>query len=267
MTVRNRMNVLSLVLVAGLVPVPGAHAQVAATDAASLTAPPAQDQVSPSSGVGVGVGVKASTLGLGVEAAVRLHRRLNARVAMHRFSYSRDFEDTDSGLTYRGTLSLQSVSAYLDLFPFGGGFHISPGMVFANGNEVRLAADVPAGDTVSIDDVDYLSAAGNPIAASGAVTVASARPALVLGWGNLVPRSRRVSVPFELGVVFQGAPTARLDYTGTACAPNGQNCRSIATDPVIQAQIRNEEAQLNDDLSLGALRYFPVLSIGIGFRF
>lgn len=266
MTVRAYVRSLSVMLVLAAPSFAAAQPE-ASPPVAPVEAPAASAEPAVSSGLGFGVALKASTMGLGADVAVRLHRRVNARLAFNRFSYSRDFVDEDSGITYQGTLSLQSVSAYLDLFPFGGGFHISPGLTLTNGNEVRLAATVPAGDTISIDDVDYLSTAANPIRTSGVVSVASTRPAIVIGWGNLVPRTRRFSVPFEIGVVFQGTPAGRLSYTGTACAPNGQNCRDMATDSVIQGHIRNEEAQLNDDLGLSALRFYPVLSIGVGLRF
>lgn len=259
--VRGSLLVVALVLAAP----PFAAAQTPSPDPAS--APAAQPSAPVASGHGFGVALKASTLGLGVEAAVRLHPRVNARVGFNRFSYSREFDDDDSNITYNGTLALQSFAAYVDLFPFRGGFHISPGLTVNNGNEVRLAATVPAGETITVDDVDYLSTANNPIRTAGTISVASTRPVLVMGWGNLVPRARRFSVPFELGVVFQGTPTGRLSYAGTACAPNGQNCRDMATDPTIQGHVRNEEAQLNDDLGLDVLRLFPVISLGVAIRF
>lgn len=267
MTVHVRQRTMTLTLFMALVAVSTAAAQTETPSSATAGAT-APDVAAPrTTGLGVGVAVRASTLGLGVDAAVRLHRRLNARVGLNRFSYSRHFEDTDSNITYTGTLSLQSVAAYLDWFPFGGGFHISPGLTISNRNEVGLNATIPAGETVSVDDVDYLSTASNPIRTVGAITVASTRPVISLGWGNLVPRTRRFSVPFELGVVFQGTPTGRLNFTGTACALNGQNCRDMATDPTILGHVRNEEARLNDDLGLGALRFYPVLSLGVAFRF
>jgi hypothetical protein len=242
-----------------------------AQPAAAPEAPPAVQAAPPesiaSSGAGVGFALRASTLGLGIDGAFRLHRRLNARIGINRYTYSREFEDADSDITYTGTLALQSVAAYLDWFPFGGGFHVSPGITIKNGNELRFDATVPAGETISVDDEDYLSTASRPIHASGVVSVAATRPALLIGWGNLVPRSRRVSVPIELGVVFQGRPAGRLAFTGTACAENGRNCRDMATDPAIQRHVQNEEASLNDDLGLSALRFYPVISLGVGFRF
>lgn len=255
-------SVLALVCLATTLP---AQAQTTPTpaDTSSVAMPEAASR----SNGHVGIAVRASTLGFGVEGAVRLHRRVNARIGTSMLTYSRDFDDEDSNVTYTGELSLRSVDAHLDLFPFGGGFHISPGLTLQNNNHVSLSATVGAGQTVTVDDVDYLGTAANPIRVAGKISVESVRPMVTLGWGNIIPRNRRFSVPFELGVVFQGQPVAALSYTGTACAPNGSNCRDMATDPVIQSHVRNEEASLNDDLGLGALRFYPVLSLGIGIRF
>jgi hypothetical protein len=267
MLARPQARRLTLVLVASLAVVRAAAAQTEApAPAAAGAAQVASPEPAGSTGAGVGFAVRASTLGLGAEGAVRLHPRLNARVGFNRFSYSHTFDD-ESEIVYTGELTLQSVTASLDWFPFGGGFHVSPALIVGSRNALAFSATVPAGETISVDDVDYSSTAANPIYTEGDITVASTRPALLIGWGNLVPRTRRFSVPFEIGIVFQGTPTGRLTFTGTGCAPNGQNCRNMATDPIVQGHVRNEEAQLNDDLGMGVLRFYPVMSIGFAFRF
>lgn len=250
---------------------------VAASAAAMAQTPPSDPQpaapaasASDVPGTGahrMGLGLHASTLGLGAEIAVRMHRKANLRVGLNLFDYSRDFDDTDSRITYRGALELRSAEAYLDWFPFGGGFHISPGLTIRNRNRLSLSAAVPAGESISVDDVDYWSASADPIHLAGAIEVASTRPALRIGWGNLVPRTRRFSVPFELGVIFQGSPVATQTFTGMACDARGLACRDMATDATIQAHVRADEASLNDDLRLGVLRFYPVLSVGFGVRF
>lgn len=226
---------------------------------------PEQAPVASTSEGKVGVAVKISTLGVGFDAAARLGRKANLRAGMNLFSYSRNFEDTDNNITWVGKLTLRSVHAYLDYFPFGGGFHISPGMVLNNGNKVGLSALITAGQKISIDDTDYVSNAANPIRAGGEVSFRSASPALLIGFGNMIPSGRRFSVPFELGVVFHGVPTATMTFTGTACAANGSNCRDMGADAAIQSDIRAEEARLNEDLK--TFRFYPVLSLGIGIRF
>ncbi|MGE0812350.1 MAG: hypothetical protein AB7O28_00585 [Vicinamibacterales bacterium] len=245
------------------------HAALAQAPPPSQPAAPAarSADVAAAGGHRVGLGLHASTLGLGAEVAVRVHRKANVRMGVNLLDYSREFDDGDSGITYTGALELRSAEAYLDWFPFGGGFHISPGLTVRNRNRLRLSAAVPAGERISVDDVDYWSASADPIRLAGAIVVASTRPALRIGWGNLVPRSRRFSVPFELGVIFQGSPVATQSFTGMACDARGLDCRDMATDATIQAHVRADEAALNDDLRLGVLRFYPVISFGFGVRF
>ncbi len=241
-----------------LLPIAAMLLVLCATPAAGQTG-----QAAAASNGRVGIAVSASTLGVSLDAAIKVHDKANLRVGGNLLSLSDDFDIED--IAYRTSLTMRSVHAYLDWFPTGGGFHISPGLLLHNGNKAGLTATIQAGDEINIDDTTYVSSSSNPIQARGQVTFKSFRPALVIGWGNMIPRSRRVSVPFQIGVVFQGAPTATMAFTGTACASDGTNCRNMATDPTIQAHIKAEEAQFNDDIRV--FRFYPVLSIGIGIRF
>ena len=91
-------------------------------------------------------------------------------------------------------------------------------------------------------------------------------PSVRIGWGNIVPRGdRRWSVPFEIGVVFSDEPTTAFSLGGSACASNGTKCREIAADPELQSEVRKEQAQLNDDLSV--LKVIPVISLGFSVKF
>ena len=91
-------------------------------------------------------------------------------------------------------------------------------------------------------------------------------PSVRVGWGNIVPRDdRRWSIPVELGVVFSSAPAAVFSLQGSVCASDGTNCQNIATDPELQADIQEEQAQLNNDLSV--LKVIPVISVGFGVSF
>lgn len=135
-----------------------------------------------------------------------------------------------------------------------------------NGNEVDAKASVPGGRTFSLGDEDLVSDPARPVSGSASVTFKKVAPSLVLGWGNIVPRgNRRWSIPVELGVVYSRAPTATLNLVGGACLRNGTNCRNMATDPALQADLRKEEAQLNDDISV--LELIPVLSVGFSIKF
>ena len=212
----------------------------------------------------VGIAVKASTLGVGVDAAVRVHSKVNLRGTFNFLSMSHDFQNTDDNITYVGDLSFRSIAATVDYFPFGGGFHISPTFVLNNTNKVTLSSLIPAGKTIDIDSTPYQSSSSNPIKAAGGVSFKSGRPGVMLGFGNIAG-GHRVTVPFEFGVIFGGAPVGTLSFTGTACQTNGTNCKDIATDATIQTHVRAQEVKLNDTIK--PLRFYPILSLGLSFRF
>ena len=89
----------------------------------------------------VGIGLKISTLGVGIESALPLAGKLNLRGGANFFQYSRNI--TNDGIHYNGQLRFRSGEAHLDWFPIGG-FHVSPGVLFYNGNQLTANAAVPA---------------------------------------------------------------------------------------------------------------------------
>jgi hypothetical protein len=213
---------------------------------------------------GVGVGVRISALGIGAEMAVGVSHRINLRGGFSVLSYSRGFNK--DGVTFTGQLNLRSAEAHLDLFPFAGGFHVSPGLLFYNGNNVGANAAVPGGQTFSLGGTDYMSDPANPITGIGKLDFVKAAPTILVGWGNLVPRNHKhFSFNTEIGVVFQQAPRTALSMAGGACDPSGLNCVNAATDLTVQANIISEVVKINNSVS--PFKFYPVLSFGFGYKF
>lgn len=212
----------------------------------------------------VAVGVKISTLGPGIEAATPLTRYLNLSGGFNMFRYDRSF--SSNGVNYDGELRLSSAELHVDYFPFRrGGFHVSPGALIYNGNQVTAAASIPGGTTFTLNHVDYASDPSNPVTGTPKLDFVKAAPMILAGFGNLVPRTKHFSVPVEFGIVFQGAPQIGLNLTGNVCDTTGTNCRSIASDPVVQSNIQAQENKYKSDLNV--MKYYPIISIGIGYKF
>jgi hypothetical protein len=79
------------------------------------------------------------------------------------------------------------------------------------------------------------------------------------------------SFPFEVGVVFIGAPTVQASLTGWACLDQAQTqCSDLSspTNPISQAVQSNLSAQLakwtND---INPLKTYPILSGGVAYSF
>lgn len=217
---------------------------------------------------GAGIGVKVGTLGVGIQGAVAVAKRVNVRGGFNVFSYSHTFDQ--SGASIDGSLKLQSVEANLDLL-IGGGFRFSPGVLLYNNNHVDGTITVNSGTQFSIGDQSYTSFAQDPIKGTASLTFNKFSPMLAIGFGQLVPRSgRHFSMAFDLGIVFEDAPTVTMTYGGTGCLTDprltqAQACKPINTQANIISQIASEQQKFSDAVSI--LKYYPVLSLGFGWRF
>ena len=215
----------------------------------------------------IGIGVKVSTLGVGIEAATPLAGKFNLRGGFNMFRYSRLI--TDNGVQYAGHLRFQSAEAHLDWFPLRDrslfrGFHVSPGLLLYNGNQITATASVPGGQTFSAGGTTYESDPSNPVTGTGILDFMRVAPSIMAGIGNLVPRNgKRFSFLFEVGAAYTGRAHVALNLGGNVCDTTGTFCRSIASDSTVQANIQAQQAKLEKDL----YRFFPIISLGVGFSF
>lgn len=212
----------------------------------------------------VGVGVKGSLLGGGVEAAVSVTHRTNVRGGFNLFSYSRGFDK--DGVSYNGQLSFKTIEAHYDVFPFAGSFHVSPGVLIYAGTPITATALIPVGQSFSLGGTQYYSGTGG-VTGSGNIKFNRAAPMATIGWGNLVSRkeTKHFSVPVELGIAFQGSPKAALNLNGNVCDSPNVNCRSIASDSTVLANITSEQTKLNNSMSF--FKVYPIISVGFGYKF
>ena len=212
----------------------------------------------------VGVGVKFSLLGGGVEVATPVTHRTNVRAGFNMFSYSRTFDK--DGIGYAGQIGFKTVEAHYDIFPFAGRFHLSPGVLTYIGNPVTANASVPGGQSFTLGDQSYYSDSASPVTGKGKINFNRAAPMFTVGWGNLVSRREsHFSVPFEIGVAFQGSPKANLNLAGNVCDSPGVNCRSAATDQGVQQQVVAEQTKINNSMSF--FKVYPIISVGFGYKF
>jgi hypothetical protein len=211
----------------------------------------------------MGIGVKVSTLGAGIEVATPLAGKFNLRGGFNMFRYSRPI--TNNGIHYTGQLQFQSAEAHLDWFLLGG-FHVSPGVLFYNGNRLTANASVPGGNTFSVGGTSYESDPAAPVTGTGKMDFVKVSPSIMLGIGNLIPRNgRHFSLLFEVGGAYQGSARVALNLAGNVCDTTGTFCRAVSSDPTVQANIQAQQVKIQNDVN--PYRFFPVLSLGVGFNF
>jgi hypothetical protein len=197
-----------------------------------------------------GIGVRAGTTGVGLDFGWSLAPTLSARIGYSGLSYKTTLDASD--VSYDTRLKLSNLNGFLDWHPIGP-FRITAGIV-GNGNKADVTG-TPTGGTFTINGVPYSAADVGTL--SGSVEPGrSAAPYLGIGYGNVAGAG--VNFYFDLGVVFQGAPTATLS---ASCGP--------AVPPAQCTQIRNdvaaEQQQLQEELD--KYKVFPVLSIGLTVGF
>lgn len=217
--------------------------------AAASCAVPVAAQTAADEGRGrplVTVAVTAGSLGIGPEVGVRFSDRLGARASATFLGVSADFDSDD--ITYNGKLKLKSYGAMLDVYPFAGSFRISGGARI-NRNRVDVSA-TPTG-TSDVGDESFTAAEIGTL--SGEARVKKFAPALTLGWAG----GNKPGVYFlgEAGVLFQGSAKLR-NFRATGTARN---------DPDFVAALERERADLQDDVD--KVKVYPILQIGIGYRF
>jgi hypothetical protein len=209
----------------------------------------------------IGIAVKVSTLGAGIEAATPLFSKFNLRGGFNMFRYSRPI--ADNGIQYNGQLRFQSAEAHLDWFPIRR-IHVSPGLLLYNGNQIAATASVPGGQSFSAGGTTYVSDPSNPVTGTGKMDFMRVAPSIMAGIGNLVPRNgKRFSFLFEAGVAYQGSAHVALNLAGNVCDTTGTFCRSISGDSAVQANIQAQAVKLQNDV----YRFFPIISLGVGFSF
>ena len=246
-------------------PANASFALTAAVPAAAAAQPNAQP--APPSDVPVlsriGVGFHMGTLGPGADVGYRLTKRINIRGAVNYFSISETFNN--KGTTYGGTIKLESGEVHLDYFLWRS-LHVTPGILFSNGNLFAGTLSVPSGQTFTLNSHTYTSGPSpNPIAGTGQLKFDTVAPSVLFGIGDLVPRGKHhFSVRFEVGGAFRGTPTVGLNFTGDVCTNGGETCGSTTSNAQFQTDVAAQVAKFNNDISV--LKFYPILQFGVGFR-
>lgn len=222
----------------------------------------------------VGVSLNASILmGLGISVGVPVGDRFNVRGVYNGFSYDDEFEDDEDNLTYDAELKLSSLGLMGDWHPFRGAFRVTAGLL-SNGNELDLNAQ-DAGGTFEVGDCTYASGAGAPLAIDGLIDWRSSAPYLGIGWGGNMNADKGFFGTFDIGVMFSGAPKAKLAGSGTAqvVAGSAPQCGAggftvgdgSPQDQVFQDELRTAENDANEEAD--DFKLWPNISFGFGWRF
>ena len=201
------------------------------------------------------VAVRAGTPGVGLDLDLGVSPYWGLRVGFAGFNIDHSLSTTD--VDYDGRLKLRTVTGLLDWYVFGGGFHLTAGVA---GNATKLdVAGRPSQGSYTINGVTYSSTQLGSL--SGQLKFGnSVSPYLGLGWGNPAGEDGRVHFLFDVGAIYGGTPSVSLSaQCGPAAPPGSPLCNQIQSDASAEEQSLRRKADF--------LRWYPVVSLGVGIRF
>lgn len=198
-----------------------------------------------------GVYGTAGTVGLGGGIAGSFNSYFGARLGYTAFEYNLDDVES-SDLSFDGTAELGGVQALLDWYPFAGGFRVSAGVM----ENARFDATArPLQNTYTFDGVTY--SASDIAQARGKAEFDSLAPYLGVGFGRTLSRDGKFAFTADVGVAFTGSADVQLNVTCAAAA--------AALCSQIQGDVAAEQIELQNDAD--DVKYWPVLSLGVSYRF
>lgn len=199
--------------------------------------------------VDIAVGAKVSTLGVGVDLTTNVAENLNVRAGVQLAQYGVDAES--DGVNYEADLELFSGLLTAEWHVFDGGFRINGGLL-VHDNKVTGTGYATQDATYTINDTVYTAADVGRLDAE--ISYNSVAPYLGIGWGNPVSEGSNWTVSFDLGVAFMGSPSVDVSASGP-----------IASNASFMADLEQERKDLEDDL--GSFSYYPVIALGLSYKF
>jgi hypothetical protein len=202
--------------------------------------------------------------GFGFQAATPLATKINLRVGGNFFDYN--LQVTEQGIPIEGAIRLRSLNVGVDVYPYRGGFHSTPGLTLYNGNRMTATTNIAGGQHFTINDTDYVSDPADPV--HGHFDVRLGRkiaPSITMGFGNMLKRSSHWTMQTDFGVQFIGAPKFTLQMDGSVCTQQDGCGNRVLDDPGTVRDLAQQQADVNS--AIQPLRFYPILTTAISYRF
>jgi hypothetical protein len=198
------------------------------------------------------VAARAGSLGLGGEVSVGLGRMIAVRggIGVVPYEFNSDVEDIDYTVSFPDRIWNVGV----DLYPFGGGFRISGGLINRPGFDVEATGQQSAniGGRTYNGNVNLFATLENE---------KETAPYATIGFGRATGRGLGFFI--DAGAAFVGDAKFAFDRTRSTCTETttGQPC------PEFQSRLQTEEANVNAEIEEFSqfVKLHPILNIGIRF--
>ena len=198
------------------------------------------------------------TTGIGLHASVPIADEygLHARFGTN-YLRGYKFNKNTRQVSYDFKASLRTIDALIDWHPVRNGFRMTTGIVY--NNNVVTGIGVPRRvTTFAFENGSYSTTQIGRL--DGRIDFRQVAPYLGVGW-QVPNNGRGWSISSDLGVMYQGSPRTKLSFGGCTLPGIGCGLLANALAPLLSA----ERQRVNDELR--AYRFFPVLRVGVGYRF
>lgn len=201
--------------------------------------------------------------GLGFQAATPLRTKINLRLGASMLNYNPTI--VEQGIPIDGRVRMRSANVAVDVYPYRGSFHISPGVTLYNGNRMTATTNIAGGNHFTINDMDYVSDPTDPVHGWFDVRLGGRiAPSITMGWGNMLKRSSNWTMQTDFGIQYVSTPKFTLVMTGSVCTVQ-DGCTRIQDDPGTVANLAQQQSDVNDAIQV--LRFYPILSTSLSYRF
>lgn len=204
---------------------------------------------------GVGVDGSLGTTGFSAHVHYDVIPMVTVRAGFNYLEFELDDEEYD-GVSYDTELDFTQFGLYADLHPIPAfsGFTVTAGYVFGE-RSIDLVSTptepVEVGDQVFTPD-QVGSLLGNGDFGSGGFYTG-------IGWDKTTRGLSPIGLVVRAGVIISDSPNISLRSQG-GLADNDPQLRAT-----LDAELAREAESVNDDID--GFRFYPVLSVGIGFGF
>lgn len=189
-----------------------------------------------------------STLGLNLGVKHQYNENFAVRAGINTYTYGVDLDE--GNVRYDGDLKMKSAELLADWHPFGGGFHVSAGLLY-NDNTIEASAR-GVGGTFTVNDVVYNGANAR---ANFKARLDGNKVSPYVGVGYTVkPKSwGGFQLYANAGVIHQDIKTS-LSVSGID-DPTG----------TLNADVKAARKKLQDEADKYNL--YPVVNVGVGYTF
>ncbi|QTC90332.1 hypothetical protein [Brevundimonas goettingensis] len=194
------------------------------------------------------VGGQLGTPGGGVSVLYSLSPNFVVRGSYDALKFDRD--DSYDDIDYNAQLDFSSPGAFIDWHPTGNAFFVSAGAFFG-ARDVNLDA-TPTTNTNIGGTVFTPAQIGN---LTGKIELESTAPFVGIGYDNTFTSPGHWGFRLLAGAAFGDEPQVDLNASGG----------TLSNDPTFQAQLAQEEADIQDDAD--NFKVLPVVQVGVTYRF